>query len=50
MALCMVGTVGYYVYVKFNDYWPYCYFIVRGTVMTSGRPSPMLIWVGVFVA
>ena len=34
-------------YVTFNDYWPYCYFIVRGMVMTSGHPSSMLIWVGV---
>ena len=29
--------MGYYVHVKFHIYRPYCYFVVWGTVMTSGR-------------
>ena len=28
--------------LKSRIYWSYCYFMVRGTVMTSGRLNPTL--------
>ena len=43
MALWWIGTIGFYVHVTFNVYWPYCYFVVRGTVVTSGRSTFILL-------
>ena len=49
--LWWVGTIGFYVHVKFNIYWPYCYFVVWGTVVTSGCSTfilLLLLWELVF--
>ena len=51
--LWWVDIIGFYVHVKFNVYRPYCYFVVRGTVVTSGHSSfilSLLLWGRGFVA
>ena len=41
--LWWIGTIEFYVHVKFNVNWSYCYVVVRGTVMTSGRFTFILL-------
>ena len=41
--LWWIGTLGIYVCVKFYVYRPYCYFVIWGTVMMSGRSNFTLL-------